>query len=79
CTVDVRVMTEGVAINRQDKPVTRKNLLDESEYGESYDFLLLSPGAGPIVPPIPGLDTPLTHSLRNSPDMDRIIETIQMN
>ncbi len=77
--VDVRVMNEVVSINRQDKTVTIKNLLDESEYVESYDFLLLSPGAGPIVPPILGLDNPLTHSLRNIPDMDRIIETIQMN
>ncbi|ENP7381552.1 FAD-dependent oxidoreductase [Vibrio parahaemolyticus] len=77
--VDVRVMNEVVSINRQDKTVTIKNLLDESEYVESYDFLLLSPGAGPIVPPIPGLDNSLTHSLRNIPDMDRIIETIQMN
>ncbi|HCH1220979.1 FAD-dependent oxidoreductase [Vibrio parahaemolyticus] len=77
--VDVRVMNEVVSINRQDKTVTIKNLLDESEYVEPYDFLLLSPGAGPIVPPILGLDNPLTHSLRNIPDMDRIIETIQMN
>ncbi|WP_319552536.1 FAD-dependent oxidoreductase [Vibrio sp.] len=77
--VDVRVMNEVVAVNRQDKTVTVKNLLDGSEHEESYDFLLLSPGAGPIVPPIPGLDNPLTHSLRNIPDMDRIIETIQMN
>ncbi|HCE2438258.1 TPA: FAD-dependent oxidoreductase [Vibrio parahaemolyticus] len=77
--VDVRVMNEVVSINRQDKTVTVKNLLDGSEYEETYDLLLLSPGAGPIVPPIPGLDNPLTHSLRNIPDMDRIIETIQMN
>ncbi|ENQ5773432.1 FAD-dependent oxidoreductase [Vibrio fluvialis] len=77
--VDVRVMNEVVRINRADKAITVRNLLDQSEYEESYDFLLLSPGAGPIVPPIPGLDNPLTHSLRNIPDMDRILETIQMN
>lgn len=77
--VDVRVMNEVVRINRADKSITVRNLLDQSEYEESYDFLLLSPGAGPIVPPIPGLDNPLTHSLRNIPDMDRILETIQMN
>ncbi|ELH4233566.1 FAD-dependent oxidoreductase [Vibrio fluvialis] len=77
--VDVRVMNEVVRINRADKTITVRNLLDQSEYEESYDFLLLSPGAGPIVPPIPGLDNPLTHSLRNIPDMDRILETIQMN
>ncbi|EDL69835.1 FAD-dependent oxidoreductase [Vibrio campbellii] len=77
--VDVRVMNEVVSINRQDKSVTVKNLLDCSEYQESYDFLLLSPGAGPVVPPIPGIDNPLTHSLRNIPDMDRIIKTIETN
>ncbi|WP_075989540.1 FAD-dependent oxidoreductase [Vibrio fluvialis] len=77
--VDVRVMNEVVRINRADKTITVRNLLDLSEYDESYDFLLLSPGAGPIVPPIPGLDNPLTHSLRNIPDMDRILEAIQMN
>lgn len=77
--VDVRVMNEVVAINRLDKCVTVKNLLNGSEYSESYDFLLLSPGASPIVPPIPGIDNPLTHSLRNIPDMDRILQTIQMN
>lgn len=77
--VDVRVMNEVVSMNRQDKTVTVKNLLDGSEYQESYDFLLLSPGAGPVVPPIPGIDNPLTHSLRNIPDMDRIIKTIETN
>ncbi|MBR9788609.1 MAG: FAD-dependent oxidoreductase [Vibrionaceae bacterium] len=77
--VDVRVMNEVISVNRQDKTVVVKNLIDGSEYVESYDFLLLSPGAGPIVPPITGIDNPLTHSLRNIPDMDRIIETIQMN
>lgn len=77
--VGVRVMSEVVSIDRHNKQVTIKNLLDGSEYIENYDFLLLSPGAGPVVPPIPGIDNPLTHSLRNIPDMDRIIKTIQMN
>lgn len=77
--VDVRVMNEITAINREEKYVTVKNLLDGSEYQESYDFLLLSPGAGPVVPPIPGVNNPLTHSLRNIPDMDKIIQTIQTN
>ncbi|WCP68764.1 FAD-dependent oxidoreductase [Vibrio tubiashii] len=77
--VDVRVMNEVVSIERSSKTVTVRNLIDNSEYTESYDFLLLSPGAGPVVPPIPGIDNPLTYSLRNIPDMDRIIHTIQMN
>ncbi|PSV48228.1 FAD-dependent oxidoreductase [Photobacterium indicum] len=77
--VDVRVMNEVVNINRNEKTVTVKNLLDGNEYTERYDFLLLSPGAGPIVPPIPGVKNPLTHSLRNIPDMDRILQTIETN
>jgi NADPH-dependent 2,4-dienoyl-CoA reductase/sulfur reductase-like enzyme/rhodanese-related sulfurtransferase len=77
--VDVRVMNEVVSINRAEKTVTVRNLLDDSEYVENYDFLLLSPGAAPVVPPIPGINNPLTHSLRNIPDMDKIIKTIEMN
>lgn len=77
--VDVRVMNEVIAIDKLNKQVTVKNLVDHTEYTENYDFLLLSPGAAPIVPPIPGIDNPLTHSLRNIPDMDKIIHTIQMN
>ncbi|KHT63314.1 CoA-disulfide reductase [Photobacterium gaetbulicola] len=77
--VDVRVMNEVIAIDREVKSVTVKNMLDGSEYQESYDYLLLSPGAAPIVPPIPGIDNPLTHSLRNIPDMDKILKTIEMN
>ncbi|GAD89370.1 coenzyme A-disulfide reductase [Vibrio halioticoli NBRC 102217] len=77
--VDVRVMNEVIAIDRQAKSVTVKNLIDGSEYTERYDFLLLSPGAAPIIPPIAGLDNPLTHSLRNIPDMDRILNTLRSN
>ncbi|WP_026970264.1 FAD-dependent oxidoreductase [Aliagarivorans marinus] len=75
--VDVRVMSEVVAIDRAAKSVTVRNQLDGTQYQESYDVLLLSPGAAPITPPIPGLDNPLTHSLRNIPDMDRIIQSLQ--
>ncbi|SHO58730.1 FAD-dependent oxidoreductase [Vibrio quintilis] len=77
--VDVRVMNEVISIDRPNKTVTIKNLLDGSEYIETYDFLLLSPGAGPIVPAIPGIDNPLTHSLRNIPDMDKILATLTGN
>jgi NADPH-dependent 2,4-dienoyl-CoA reductase/sulfur reductase-like enzyme/rhodanese-related sulfurtransferase len=77
--VDVRVFNDVTSINRQQKTVTIKNLIDGTEYTEDYDFLLLSPGAGPIVPPIPGIQNPLTHSLRNIPDMDKILATIKTN
>lgn len=45
--VDVRVMNEVASIDRASKSVTVRNLIDNSEYTESYDFLLLSPGAAP--------------------------------
>ncbi|WP_105902082.1 FAD-dependent oxidoreductase [Vibrio gangliei] len=77
--VDVRVMNEVISIDRQAKTIKVRNVLDGREYAESYDFLLLSPGAAPIVPPIPGIDNSLTHSLRNIPDMDRIIDVIKNN
>ncbi|WP_369434359.1 FAD-dependent oxidoreductase [Psychromonas sp. MME1] len=77
--VDVRVMNEVLSINREQKTINIRNLIDNSEYAESYDLLLLSPGASPIVPPIPGVNNPLTHSLRNIPDMDNIIQTIATN
>jgi len=77
--VDVRPLSEVVNIDRQNKQVTVRLLSDGSEYTESYDFLLLSPGAGPIVPPIPGINNPLTYSLRNIPDMDKIIHAIGEN
>lgn len=77
--VDVRPLSEVVSIDRVNKRVTIRLISDNSEYTESYDFLLLSPGAGPIVPPIPGIKNPLTYSLRNIPDMDKIIHTLGEN
>ncbi|NQZ92412.1 MAG: pyridine nucleotide-disulfide oxidoreductase family protein [Moritella sp.] len=77
--VDVRTMNEVVRIDRATKTVTVHSLLDDTQYTESYDFLLLSPGSAPIVPSIPGIDNPLTHSLRNIPDMDKIIHIIENN
>ncbi|HGO5292014.1 TPA: FAD-dependent oxidoreductase [Photobacterium damselae subsp. damselae] len=74
--VDVRVMNEVTQIDRQAKCITVKNLIDGTSYQESYDFLLLSPGASPIIPPIEGINNPLTHALRNIPDMDRILATL---
>ncbi|MGF1755331.1 FAD-dependent oxidoreductase [Vibrio makurazakiensis] len=77
--VDVRVMSEVTAINRKEKSILITNLIDGSSYSEGYDYLLLSPGAAPIIPPISGIDNHLTHSLRNIPDMDKILTTLSRN
>lgn len=77
--VDVRTMSEVVSIDRKNKTVTINTLIDNTQYTESYDFLLLSPGANPIIPSIVGINNPLTYSLRNITDMDRIIQAIEIN
>ena len=74
--VGVRVNNEVLSIDRQNKTVTVSHLTTGETYQESYDYLILSPGASPVVPPIPGIDNPLTFSLRNIPDMDNIIKVI---
>ncbi|RKF18539.1 CoA-disulfide reductase [Alginatibacterium sediminis] len=75
--VDVRVLQEVTAIDSEQKQVSIKNLSNGETYIESYDKLVLSPGAAPIMPPLPGLDLPHIYSLRNLPDMDRIIDDMQ--
>lgn len=74
--VEVRTFNEVVSIDRDAKQVTVRNLLSGEQYQERYDKLLLSPGAAPIRPPIPGLENPHTFSLRNIPDMDRILAAL---
>jgi len=71
--VDVRVLNEVTRIDRAAKQVQVKNLQTGELYVESYDKLVLSPGAAPIVPPLPGVDLPGVFTLRNIPDVDRIV------
>ena len=73
---DVRTQTEVISIDRDQKEVVAKNLTTGEEYTESYDNLVLSPGAAPMRPPIPGIDNENVLSLRNLQDMDQIIERI---
>ena len=66
--IDVRVSSEVTAIDRAGKCVTVRNLADGSEYTESYDKLLLAPGAKAIRPQLPGLDDPRVRTLRTVED-----------
>lgn len=70
--VDVRVRSEVTAIHPEQKTVSVRNLLNNKEYEESYDKLILSPGALPVVPPIPGIDSKRIFTLRNVLDTERI-------
>ncbi len=71
--IDLRMLTEVTAIHRERKTVSAKDLRTGEEYEESYDTLILSPGARPILPPIEGMDqAKASFALRTIPDADRI-------
>jgi NADPH-dependent 2,4-dienoyl-CoA reductase/sulfur reductase-like enzyme/peroxiredoxin family protein/rhodanese-related sulfurtransferase/TusA-related sulfurtransferase len=70
--IDARVNNEVLRINRAEKTVTIRDVETGRTYDESYDKLVLSPGASPIVPPLPGVALPGVFTLRNLPDMDAI-------
>ncbi|MEG1935353.1 MAG: FAD-dependent oxidoreductase, partial [Rikenellaceae bacterium] len=69
--IDVRVENEVVAIDSKQKSVTIRRG-DGSVYDESYDKLLLSPGATAVRPPLKGIDLEGVFTLRNVDDTDRI-------
>lgn len=76
--MDVRNFSEVIQINRNDKTVTVKNHQTDELYDESYDILVLSPGAKPVKPPIPGIDrSSRIFTLRNIPDTDQIKEFVE--
>ncbi|MEW6549145.1 MAG: FAD-dependent oxidoreductase [Spirochaetota bacterium] len=76
--VDVRVLTEVLAIDREGRKVRAKDLGSGREYEESYDYLVLSPGADPIVPPIPGIREEGIFTLRSVSDIDKIVDYIAL-
>jgi CoA-disulfide reductase len=74
--VDVRVLQEVIGIDTNTKKVTVKNLKSDEIYEESYDKLILSPGAAPTKPNIIGADNKKVFTLRNIPDTYKIKEYI---
>ena len=77
--IDIRVRQEAVEILRDQKVVRIKNLETGAEYTESYDKLVLSPGAAPIRPNLEGINLPNIFTLRNVPDTDAIKNYITAN
>lgn len=75
--IDVRVNSEALKIDPDTKTVLIKNLQSGSSYTESYDDLILSPGAEPIRPNIDGIDSNFVFTLRNIPDTLKIKEYIE--
>lgn len=70
--IDVRIFNEAVNINPNEKTVTVKNVLTGKNYTETYETLILSPGAAPIIPDIPGISSANVFTLRNIPDTIKI-------
>jgi NADPH-dependent 2,4-dienoyl-CoA reductase/sulfur reductase-like enzyme/peroxiredoxin family protein/rhodanese-related sulfurtransferase/TusA-related sulfurtransferase len=75
--IDVRVNSEVIAIDRNNKTILIKETKTGRQYSEVYDSLVLSPGAKPIRPHLPGIDTPGIFTLRNIMDMDQINHWLQ--
>lgn len=75
--IDVRVMTEVTAIDSANKTITAKNQVSGEEYQETYDKLVLSPGAEPLRPPLPGINSEGIFTLRNVTDTDYISNYIK--
>ena len=72
--LDVRVLTEALSIDPVKKEVQVQSLESGNKYSLAYDKLVLSPGASPIVPPIPGVERALT--LRTVEDVERIVAQV---
>lgn len=75
--IDVRVLNEATSIDPAAGTVTVKNLRTGESYVESYDSLILSPGAEPIKPNIEGIDSDIVFTLRNIPDTLKIKNHIE--
>lgn len=67
--LDVRVKSEVVEINRENKTVTVRDLVTNTDYSETYDYLVLSPGAAPVMPSQSGAERAM--SMRDIEDLDR--------
>jgi NADPH-dependent 2,4-dienoyl-CoA reductase/sulfur reductase-like enzyme/rhodanese-related sulfurtransferase len=74
--IDVRLEQEVIAIDRVSRQITINNHKTGDIYQESYDALVLAPGAAPIRPPLPGIDLPGVFVLRTIPDSRRVKEWI---
>lgn len=72
--LDVRVRNEVISIDRKLRTLLVRDLATGATYEQPYDALILSPGAAPIVPPIPGADVALV--LRDVEDLDRMVAGI---
>lgn len=73
--IDVRTGSEVLSLDPVSRTVKVQNA-ERGIYEEAYDAVILSPGAKPLRPTLPGIDHPQIYTLRNIPDTDRIKEQV---
>jgi NADPH-dependent 2,4-dienoyl-CoA reductase/sulfur reductase-like enzyme/peroxiredoxin family protein/TusA-related sulfurtransferase/rhodanese-related sulfurtransferase len=77
--IEVRTSAEVTNIDRANKKISIREIKTGKQYSEPYDVLVLSPGAKPIIPAIPGINSKGIFTLRNMNDMDAINAWISTN
>ncbi|MBN2591494.1 MAG: FAD-dependent oxidoreductase [Sedimentisphaerales bacterium] len=77
--IDVRVKTEVIGIDRKAKEVIVRDIVQNREYREPYNKIVLSPGAEPVRPNLPGIGSKNVFTLRSIPDMDAIMQAVDKN
>lgn len=75
--IDARINSEVISIDRKNKAVTVKKKDSGEEYTETYDKLILSPGASPIVPGISGIEKVNIFTIRNVVDIDKLNQFVK--
>ena len=70
--LDVRVLSEVISIDPSNQKIEVLNSVSGEKYWEAYDDLVLSTGAAPLKPPIPGIDLEGHFTVRNIPDIEAI-------
>ncbi len=74
--IDVRIDCEAISISPKNKTVDLRNVKTSEVTTESYDKLVLSPGAASVHPPLPGIDLPGIYHVRTVPDVRKIREWV---
>ncbi len=77
--LDVRINSEVIQIDPTHKKIKIYDIKNDKEYWENFDDLILSTGAYPLKPPIPGIDRPGHFTVRSIPDVDQIDQWISKN
>lgn len=74
--IDVHIFSNVISVSPNERIITIQKKSGEI-YEENFDYLVLSPGAKPFIPKIEGIESDKIFTLRNIPDMDKIIKKIK--